>query len=568
MSALKTSDAPSPQIGKLSGRLKQWLRHFRATPPAPVSPDWFLPAEVARLHKALQPASAVSVDDTTWADLEVERYLRLLSGELSLFGRQVLTHRLRSYGGLASDGFACAPDALLLSSSPASALRETALAQAAMAALAPLRQVNIDVAGLLFDERLPTPPRWAPALTAVPLGFLGAAALLGGGAVGAAVLLAVTTLVLSSAAQLALHGPMKRWQRQRRALLAMMLAAKAVASAVQQALPSGATPWGRLAAAAAQSTQAQGLLRCFEPGWVERVPALADYANLVAAYEYRRFLRALRRLEQQRQALCGLFEHMACLEADLALHLHVHKLPVVCRAQVQAGAALAAVGLVHPLLPAAHPLSFVLDCPGAFISGQNGAGKSTLLRSVGLNLLVAQGFGFCYAQRATLPRAPVFSSLQSEDSLGTATSLFGAELKRASDLHRAAQQHPGAVFLVDELFRGTNPVESVAATAALGHALARRGPVLLASHHLALASALAATFTAWCVERDAGGAAVLRPGVLTQTNALALLAEQGFPSTLLADAQRVAGWLQSQTVVLSAPPVLSGSDGATALTPP
>jgi len=357
-------------------------------------------------------------------------------------------------------------------------------------------------------------------------------------------LLAAATLVVSARAQIALYGPLMLWQRQRRALVVML----------QAALNSAAVGTGPalLQGVQAQATTASTLLRAFQAGWVDRIPALAEYANLLALTQYRRWGRDLLRLPAQREGLQQVFLVVAGLEADLSLRGHLRHGTATCGATPAAGLSLAFEGLVHPLLDYPHPLSLQFDRQGAFITGQNGAGKSTLLRSVGLNVVVGQAFGFCYATVARIPQVLVCSSLQIEDSLGTATSLYMAELDRARWLCRAALLPGGALLLVDEIFRGTNPEESMAATAALAQELSTTALLLMATHHRHLAARLAPNLQPWCVAVNAQGAQTLLPGVLERTNGLAMLADYGFSTEMLAYAERVFNSLQDGTGQLEA----------------
>jgi hypothetical protein len=139
----------------------------------------------------------------------------------------------------------------------------------------------------------------------------------------------------------------------------------------------------------------------------------------------------------------------------------------------------------------AVPLSIGLEGKGAFISGQNGVGKSAFLRTVGLNLVAARAFGFCYARQARLPALPVYASMQNEDSLLGGESLYVAELRRAKEPLAAAHGPRACVYLIDEIFRGTNHVESVSAAAAVLDVLAERGLVIVSSHNLVLVPLLA-----------------------------------------------------------------------------
>ena len=304
--------------------------------------------------------------------------------------------------------------------------------------------------------------------------------------------------------------------------------------------------------------EARRLLQRLRPGWIERLPAAAEYANLLALHEYRRLPRALAAWQAERVALQAVYRAVAGAEADAVVDAHRHSAQWLCPvAPAEATAREGRLaGVIHPLLPSPQPLDVAWSGRGLFITGHNGAGKSTLLRTLGLNLVVARAFGFCYARQASLPPGRVISCLQVADSLAEGRSLYQSELARALALLAAARAGGIAAVLIDEPFRGTNHLESVAATAAVVHALSRHAPVLLASHHLALAAALADDLVPWCVGGSSDGTAQrsFSPGLLADTNGLVLMAARGFPADMMQDAHAVFGWLQEPMVHPSRPP--------------
>src|SRR5471032_1750263 len=93
-----------------------------------------------------------------------------------------------------------------------------------------------------------------------------------------------------------------------------------------------------------------------------------------------------------------------------------------------------------------------------------------------------------------------------------------------------------------EIFRGTNHLESISAAAAVLHTLSQQGTVMVSSHNLVLASLLEERLTPWCVSRVGDGLQVA-PGVLRETNGIALLAARGFDAAISAKAKRVFDWL-------------------------
>ena len=99
--------------------------------------------------------------------------------------------------------------------------------------------------------------------------------------------------------------------------------------------------------------------------------------------------------------------------------------------------------------------------------------------------------------------------------------------------------------IYDEIFRGTNHLESVAAAAAVLHSLASRHLVIVSSHNLVLGPLLEDCLAPWCVRRDEGGALLLAPGVLQATNGIALLAQRGFDAGIADKAGRVFDWLST-----------------------
>src|SRR5690606_3370388 len=112
------------------------------------------------------------------------------------------------------------------------------------------------------------------------------------------------------------------------------------------------------------------------------------------------------------------------------------------------------------------------------------------------------------------------------DDLAAGVSLYRAEVDRIHTLiQRAGGDH---LFLLDEAFRGTNPHERIAASAAVLHRLGRHDLVVAATHDRELCELLEDSFTLGFFTEDVEGDDVafdyrLRAGILQTTNAIALL---------------------------------------------
>jgi hypothetical protein len=201
-----------------------------------------------------------------------------------------------------------------------------------------------------------------------------------------------------------------------------------------------------------------------------------------------------------------------------------------------------AVALGHPLLPrdACITNSIALSAANRFylISGSNMAGKSTLLRAIGLNAVLAYTGAPVRAASLRLSHLTVGASLALTDSLAESKSKFLAEVERLASIVRSsdpASHLPPILFLVDELFSGTNSHDRrAAAEAVLRHLLGNGAIGALSTHDLALtdlASAANAGANVHMTSPDPddplGFDYRLKPGVNPTTNALAVLRMMG-----------------------------------------
>lgn len=490
---------------------------------APVIDYPFARTDVARYGQLQRPDGAC-IDAQTWEELQLDAYVDDMARDCSIFGRQALYRRL--LGGrdaayarvraLADDGAAL-----------------EALTQACRG----LRAVDTEVAEMLFGPAPARSPRWSGWLMALPLAFM--AALASGFVWAHGWIVAVALWLALMGVQAAWYARAQAWSRHIVALQQLLRAHSLLGT-----LPAGSAGAPYVQALRAGARDAGRASRVLGRPPMHMMPGVREYNEWLLLSNIRHYFESRNAFLDRHAALRDSYQLVAELEADVALARHLRAAPYTCAAQVADAAALD--GVVHPLVAEAQPLSIGVSGSGAFISGRNGVGKSTLLRTVGLNLVAARAFGFCYARQARVPQLPVYTSMQNEDSLADGESLYIAELRRARELLDVAR--PGrerAVFVIDEIFRGTNHAESVSAAAAVLDELARHGVVIVSSHNVVLAPLLAHALSPLCVEPDAAGRLHVRPGILARTNGIALLSQHGFGDRIDANARKVHAWLSA-----------------------
>ena len=472
----------------------------------------FPDSAVARYDELAGTSGNGAVDGQTWQDLLLAPYLQAIGKGASIFGRQMLYRRLRR-------GVAAGP------SEPVRALLADRAARERLAAqLAPLRKARAEVSESLFapaagvaaadatlaEPPLPPVPRWAAWLWLAPLAFLACAA--ASFFWLTALVPAVALSLVLMAIQIAFHSRVQQWSA-----IAEALQLQLYVHSVQPDAPGAA--------------QAAQLRRKLARNAFSTAPGVADYADWVMLANLKHYFATHRLVRDNAAFLRASYALVAGLDADLALARHLSAQTQWCWAEEGWEQEVQLQAVRHPLLPDAQSLDLELDGKSAFISGQNGIGKSTLLRTVGINLLTARAFGFCYAEAARVPNLPVYASMQNEDALDGAESLYQSELRRAHELLALAGAPQRAVFIIDEIFRGTNHLESVSAAAAVLEQLATQGTVLVSSHNVVLAQLLEQSCLPLLVQKRAGRL-VLTPGVLAETNGLTLLAQSGFDASI------------------------------------
>jgi hypothetical protein len=196
-------------------------------------------------------------------------------------------------------------------------------------------------------------------------------------------------------------------------------------------------------------------------------------------------------------------------------------------------------GLGHPLLPATRMVrNHVRLGPERsllVVSGSNMSGKSTLLRTLGVNVVMALAGGPVRAAALALTPLEIGATLRIQDSLTDGRSRFYAEITRVRAIVDLARRGP-TLFLLDELFHGTNSHDRFAGATGVLRSLLDAGAIgLVTTHDLALtgiAAELAPRAANVHFEDELRDGQMyfdytMKEGPVTRSNALALMRAVG-----------------------------------------
>lgn len=200
----------------------------------------------------------------------------------------------------------------------------------------------------------------------------------------------------------------------------------------------------------------------------------------------------------------------------------------------------------HPLLD--HPVKNSISAKrGVLLTGSNASGKSTFLKTAALNAILAQTIHTCMAGAYRAPLFQVYSSMTLRDDIEGGESYFIVEIKALKRILDAAvtARRPVLCF-VDEVLRGTNTVERIAASTQILKSLGGAGILCFAAtHDVELTDLLRDEFDNYHFEEDVQEGDVvfnykLLPGKATTRNAIKLLELMGYAPEIIQKANAQA----------------------------
>jgi DNA mismatch repair ATPase MutS len=139
--------------------------------------------------------------------------------------------------------------------------------------------------------------------------------------------------------------------------------------------------------------------------------------------------------------------------------------------------------LLHDFTRVDNDFSLQPNGTAAIITGSNMSGKSTFLRSVGTNLVLAYAGAPVCAANFECSIMNIYSSMRVNDDLSTKVSTFYAELLRIKKIVEAVKNGETILFLLDELFRGTNSQDRHDGAVAVLHSLLNKKSIGIISTH-------------------------------------------------------------------------------------
>ncbi|MDO4779194.1 MAG: DNA mismatch repair protein MutS [Tissierellia bacterium] len=121
--------------------------------------------------------------------------------------------------------------------------------------------------------------------------------------------------------------------------------------------------------------------------------------------------------------------------------------------------------IFHPMLNAPVRNDVIWN-DNTLVTGSNASGKSTYVKSIAINALLSQTLYLAHAKEFSLKKGNILTSMAIKDNLVEGESYFIAEIKSLKRIVNDLQNNQSYYF-VDEILKGTNTVERIAASSSI-----------------------------------------------------------------------------------------------------
>ena len=270
---------------------------------------------------------------------------------------------------------------------------------------------------------------------------------------------------------------------------------------------------------------------------------LFEYIKIYFLLDISGFYSALGNIKEHLHELRKLFEMVGYLDSLISVASFRLQYQHFCQPVFEEDT-YSVEDIYNPLLEKPVSNSFPFAVKNIIITGSNMAGKTTFLKTLGVNAILAQTINMSIAKRYQTPFIKVISSIGRSDNLISGKSYYLAEVESILKLIQASESDTVHLFIIDEIFRGTNSVERLAASIeVLKYLVNGKDYTLIATHDLQLTELLDGNHRNFHFREDVSEEGLsfdykLHSGSSKTRNAIALLEYAGYPKTIVENATK------------------------------
>ncbi|MCG2001334.1 AAA family ATPase [Staphylococcus epidermidis] len=278
----------------------------------------------------------------------------------------------------------------------------------------------------------------------------------------------------------------------------------------------------------------------------DMVSSIIMFIKLVFMIDYVLFHLIQRSYFKYQEEVMACYDYISILDNHYSIAMYQHTLTHYCYPKINNNInGLQMKSIIHPLLDEENAIANTIDISNhILLTGSNASGKSTFMKAVALNLILAQSIQTATAHSFIYQPGYVMTSMANADDVLSGDSYFMSELKSIRRLFNTYQCNKIYCF-IDEIFKGTNTTERIAASESVLSFLDNQKAyqVIAATHDVELSILLENTYNNYHFNESIQENSIffdykIKPGKANTRNAIELLRITQFPIDIYQRAQQ------------------------------
>ena len=252
-------------------------------------------------------------------------------------------------------------------------------------------------------------------------------------------------------------------------------------------------------------------------------------------------------LETKKDSILTLFNYIGAIDTAISIASLRAGALKTCKPDLnQTSKKLSIKNVYHPLIEDCVKNDLCINGKSILITGSNMSGKSAFLRTIVINSILAQTIFTCFADEFKSPMLKQFSSIRIDDNLFERKSYYFEEVNIMASLIKEVECADQNLFILDEVFKGTNTIERIASAKAILSYLNRNNNiVIVATHDIELSGMLENEYDLYhftdTIENDKlHFDHKIRAGQLKTRNAIKILEMSNYPEDIIQEAKTLS----------------------------
>ncbi|HCL02383.1 MAG TPA: hypothetical protein DHW61_08210 [Lachnoclostridium phytofermentans] len=269
-----------------------------------------------------------------------------------------------------------------------------------------------------------------------------------------------------------------------------------------------------------------------------------EYIRGITLVDFTKYHKVMKALKGKKDSFFKIYHSIGQIDCAISILSFRYSSPFYCTPEFKSNMdSIKAEEIYHPLIQNAITNTISFDSC-IILSGSNASGKSTFIKAIALNAILAQSIHTCLATQFVMPRSSIVTSMAVRDDIISGDSYFIRELNYLNRILSILNEERNTLCFIDEILRGTNTVERIAASIAVIKYLVQKNCIsIVATHDVELTEELKDTcdnyhFREVLNEGDVKFDYKLYHGPTTTRNAILLLERMGYPEEIIRTANR------------------------------